>query len=170
MQTSGQVRINGETYGSTGDSWMDHEFSTSALAANQVGWDWFSIQLDNNTELMLFQLRNADGSVDGFSTAAVIGPDGVVRRYEPGQFTIEVLDTWRSPVSGGVYPARWQIEIPAEALALTLTPLVADQEMDLRYRYWEGAVAIGGTVAGAAVTGKGYVELTGYAQSLAGEF
>lgn len=170
LQTTGKLELNGETFDLHGNSWMDHEYSTSALSANQVGWDWFSIQLDNNQELMLFQLRNADGSVDGFSTAALIQGDGSVTRFTPSEFSIKSLATWRSPNSGGEYPARWQIDIPAAGISLTLTPILADQELDLRYRYWEGAVDVQGTIGTQAVSGVGYVELTGYAQSMAGEF
>ena len=170
LQTTGKLELNGQTFELHGNSWMDHEYSTSALSANQVGWDWFSIQLDNNQELMLFQLRKADGSIDTFSTAALIQADGSITRFSAQDFKIQALATWHSPRSGGEYPARWQIDIPAAGIALTLTPVLADQEMDLRYRYWEGAVDIQGTVGSQVVAGVGYVELTGYAQSMAGEF
>ena len=87
-----------------GLSWMDHEWSTSALGAEQVGWDWFSIQLDDNTELMLFQLRRADGTVDAFSSGTLIAADGSTRQLGPGDFSIQSTGRWRSPRTGGEYP------------------------------------------------------------------
>ncbi len=147
----------------TGTAWMDQEYSTSALSEGQVGWDWFSIQLDDDTELMLFQIRRDDGSVDPFSSGTVIYPDGTTRHISLGDFTITVNDTWRSPHTGGVYPSDWTIDLPGEKLLLTLTPRLADQELQLSYNYWEGSVAIRGERDGQPVSGNGYVELTGYA-------
>lgn len=170
IAAEGQIEIGGQRYPVQGTSWMDHEFSTSALAPDQVGWDWFSIQLDDQTELMVFQIRKQDGTVDPFSSGAWIAADGTATALSNADFTIEVLAEWESPLSGGVYPARWRIRVPSLQLELTLSPLVADQEMDLSYRYWEGAVRIDGTRQGEPVAGYGYVELTGYAGSMAGEF
>jgi predicted secreted hydrolase len=149
---------------------MDHEYSTSALSPNQVGWDWFSIQLNNDHELMLFQLRQADGTIDSFSSGAVIAPDGSVQILAMDDFSLRVEDTWTSPQSGAVYPAGWEIAIPALQITLSLEPLVADQELDLRYTYWEGAVRVQGVFGNVTVGGYGYVELTGYAGSMGGEF
>ena len=105
MATTGTVTIGGNAFTVNGLSWMDHEWSTSALGAGQAGWDWFSIQLDDNTELMLFQLRRADGSADGFSSGTLIAADGSTRSLGPGDFSIEVTDHWRSPRTGAAYPA-----------------------------------------------------------------
>ncbi len=170
LETHGSIGLDQQNFEVQGLAWMDHEFSTSALAAYQVGWDWFSIQLDNNQELMLFQLRNADGSLDPFSSAAIIGPDGKTRLFARGEFTISVLSSWRSPLTQANYPASWQVEIPQAGVSLRITPVLADQELDLRYKYWEGAVDVSGTFAAQPVAGAGYVELTGYAGSMAGEF
>ena len=133
---------------------MDHEFSTSALGAEQVGWDWFSLQLDDNTELMVFQLRRADGSVDAFSSGTLIAADGASRTLGPDEFSITPTGEWRSPHTGGVYPNGWQIAVPSAQLDLTVTPYLDDQEMLLSYTYWEGAVQVEGTRAGAPVAGK----------------
>ena len=149
---------------------MDHEWSTSALGAEQTGWDWFSIQLDDNTELMLFRLRRADGSADGFSSGTLIAADGSTRTLGPGDFSIEVTDRWRSPRTGAAYPAGWTLSVPSADLRLSITPWLADQEMDLSYAYWEGAAKVDGTRNGQPVAGNGYVELTGYAGSMQGQF
>ncbi len=137
---------------------------------DQAGWDWFSIQLEDDTELMLFQLRRADGSVDGFSSGTLIAADGTTRMLTPGDFKLEVTDRWRSPRTAAEYPARWTLSVPSADLRLTLTPWLADQEMDVSYAYWEGAVKAEGTRNGQPVTGNGYAELTGYAGSMQGQF
>lgn len=170
LATQGTVTVGGKAFAVTGLSWMDHEWSTSALGAEQVGWDWFSIQLDDDTELMVFQLRRADGGVDAFSSGTLIAADGSTRQLGPGDFSIQPTDTWRSPATGAEYPAGWRLSVPIAGLDLTLVPWLADQEMDVSYAYWEGAVKIEGTASGQAVTGNGYVELTGYAGSMQGEF
>lgn len=170
LQAQGTLSVSGASYPVSGFSWMDHEYSTSALSQGQVGWDWFSIQLDNDSELMLFQIRRDDGSIDPFSSGAYIAPDGSTRQLSRQDFQIDVLDTWRSPITGAIYPSRWRIQIPALQLSLELTPHLADQELDLTYAYWEGAVSASGQIAGIDIFGDGYVELTGYTGSMAGEF
>jgi predicted secreted hydrolase len=119
---------------------------------------------------MVFQIRRADGSVDDFSSGTLILPDGDTRHLSKDAFQIEVLDTWTSPDTGAVYPAQWKISIPSEQLTIEVIPFIADQELNLTYNYWEGAVSIQGTHAGAQVQGSGYVEMTGYAGSMSGEF
>lgn len=170
IAAEGALTVRGRTFRVAGLAWMDHEFSTSALGPQQVGWDWFSLQLDDRTELMVFQLRRADGSVDAFSSGALIAADGATRTLGPQDFTIAAEGEWRSPHDGAVYPAAWSITVPSAGLRLEATPLLADQEMAVSYRYWEGAVRVTGTRAAQPLSGYGYVELTGYAQSMQGEF
>jgi predicted secreted hydrolase len=170
MDADGQVIVNGVTYAVDGLGWMDHEFSTSALGPEQVGWDWFSLQLDDGSELMAFQLRRADGQPDGFSSGSVVAPDGSSRTLGPGDFTITPTGEWRSPHTGGVYPAGWRIKVPSAGLDVNVTPVLADQENRLSFTYWEGAVDVAGTSNGQPVTGRGYVELTGYAGTMQGQF
>jgi predicted secreted hydrolase len=170
LASQGTVTVGNKTYSVSGLSWMDHEWSTSALGAEQVGWDWFSIQLDDGTELMAFQLRRADGSVDAFSSGTLIAADGSARSLGPNDFSITPTATWRSPRTGGAYPAAWALTVPSADLRLEITPWLADQEMQVSYTYWEGAVRVAGAAAGRPVTGNGYVELTGYARSMQGEF
>ena len=170
LATTGEIQVDGKTYTVQGSSWMDHEFSTSALSPGQVGWDWFSVQLNDGRQLMFYQMRRADGSVDPYSSGTLVNPDGSTRHLTLDDFHIQVEDTWKSPVSGGVYPSRWQVSLPGEDLVLNITPLVHDQELNLTYNYWEGAVRIDAISQSQPVQGYGYVELTGYAGSMSGEF
>jgi predicted secreted hydrolase len=141
---------------------MDREWSTSSLGRDQIGWDWFALQLSDRSEIMLYQLRKKDGTADPASSGTVVSPTADLRRLDRDGFSLTVLDRWQSPRSGAVYPAKWRLRIPAENLDLQITPLLADQELDVSFRYWEGAVAIAGTRGSAPVSGRGYVELTGY--------
>jgi len=170
LASSGTVRVSDATYQVSGWSWMDHEFSTSALAPDQVGWDWFSVQLDDGSELMVFQIRKADGSVDPFSSGTFIASGGSTRHLSHDEFEIRVSDTWRSSRSGATYPARWVVNVPRADIQLEIEPYLADQELNVSYAYWEGAVRVRGENAGRPVQGEGYVEMTGYASSMQGQF
>ena len=164
MKTTGSVTVNGEQWAVTGDSWMDHEWSTAALGPNAVGWDWFSIQLSDNRELMLFQIRNKDGSIEPVSSGTLVEADGTTRYLPRDQFKIDVPSTWTSNITRATYPARWSITVPSANIQIDLKPIVANQEMILSIVYWEGAVDISGQSNGKPVTGRGFVEMTGYAQ------
>ncbi len=168
--STGTIEVDGKQFAVNGTSWMDHEFSTTTLSADQVGWDWFSIQLDDGTEVMAYTIRRKDGSADDYSKGTVVYADGSTRPLNKADFQTQVTATWKSPHSGGVYPAGWTLTIPSEGLTLRIRPRLADQELNLSFVYWEGAVQIEGEKNGARVTGSGYVELTGYAQSFAGQF
>jgi predicted secreted hydrolase len=170
LRTTGFIQIPGESYRVSGLSWKDHEYSTSALSPGQVGWDWFSIQLDDGSELMVFQIRRADGSIDPFSSGTLVAPNGGVQALNRDEFTIQVADTWPSPNTGATYPARWTVSVPAMEITLNIEPYLRDQEMNVSYAYWEGAVGVTGVSGGQPVTGSGYVEMTGYAASMEGEF
>lgn len=166
LAVEGEVRDGDTTTPVTGLAWMDHEFMTNALQAEQVGWDWFGLMLKDGTNLMLFKLRRADGSTD--FAHGTIERAGSTRSLAPADFTIEPLSTWTSPRSNARYPSRWRVRIPDERIALELEPLVKDQETGEAGQsdgpiYWEGAVRDG---SGAAV---GYAELTGYAKPLEAE-
>jgi predicted secreted hydrolase len=154
----------------SGESWFDHEWSTSALGAGAVGWDWFSLQLGDGQELMYFQIRRDDGSLEPVSGGTLVASDGSVRRLAAADVRIDVLSEWRSPASGSTYPSTWRVRVPAAEIDLRVEPWIADQEMDVSFVYWEGAVRLAGSSQGRAVEGVGYVELTGYASSIAGQF
>jgi predicted secreted hydrolase len=151
--------------GVSGTAWMDHEWFTNQLAPNQAGWDWFSVQLDNDTELMLFQLRHLDGSVDPYSSGTYIDPNGHATHLSRGQFELRPLEFWTSPKTRARYPIRWRITIPSLKLMLECAAALRDQELISEDAagptYWEGAVSFSGTVAGV-----GYLELTGYTKPM----
>jgi predicted secreted hydrolase len=163
MPTEGTVRVGETSYQVTGLSWLDREWSTSALEGDIVGWDWFALHLDSGDDVMFYQLRRADGGPSPFTTGSITGPDGTVRTLSGDDVRLTPLDTWQSPRSGSVYPSRWRLEAPALDLSLELTPFIKDQELPTSVVYWEGAVQIAGTRAGAPIGGSGYVEMTGYA-------
>ena len=163
MPTSGTIRIGAETWEVRGLSWMDREWSTSALDRDQVGWDWFALQLSDGREVMVYQLRRRDGSVDPVSRGTLVRADGSTRSLAPEVLQIDVLGHWASPRDGTRYPSRWRFRVPSEQLDLEIAPYLADQELDVAVRYWEGAVRVRGIGSGVAVAGSGYVELTGYA-------
>ncbi|MDF0650379.1 MAG: lipocalin-like domain-containing protein [Nitrospira sp.] len=170
LATSGKLTIDGESFDVTGISWMDHEFGSADLGADQVGWDWFSIQLEDDTEFMLYRMRRKDGSSDLASSGTAVSPDGSTRHLELTDFQIESTGTWTSTESKATYPSRWRLTFRSLDLALDVTPLLADQELrtsrSSKVSYWEGAVAVTGTKQGRPIKGQGYVELTGYAERL----
>ncbi|WP_129670639.1 lipocalin-like domain-containing protein [Candidatus Chloroploca sp. Khr17] len=161
METNGTVRIGDAQYAVTGLSWMDHEWGTSALEDGAVGWDWFSLQLDDGREIMYAQVRTADAI--SYRLGSLVEADGTMRILDQAPVTLDVLDTWRSPRSGAVYPSGWQLTIPELALELTIQPALRDQELPVTIIYWEGAVDVQGSQGGQPLSGRGYVELTGYA-------
>jgi predicted secreted hydrolase len=165
MPARGTVRLAGETLAVEGLAWMDREWSTSALGKDLTGWDWFALQLDDGREMMVYQLRRRDGGVDRWSAGALIDARGGARPLARDDVQIEVLATWRSPQSGVTYPARWRLTEGARDLVVELTPRVADQELIVGPRYWEGAVSVQGHEGGRPVAGHGYVELVGYGET-----
>jgi predicted secreted hydrolase len=170
MAARGRVDSEGGSAAVLGEAWFDHEWSTSALGPLAVGWDWWSLQLADGRELMLFEIRRADGSREGASGATLVASDGSTRRLRSVDFEVAVLERWRSPHTRADYPARWRIRVPSEQLELDATPVLPDQEMRTSFVYWEGAVSLTGTSRGRPVGGRGYVELTGYARSMQGVF
>lgn len=169
LETEGTLTIGQKAYAVSGSSWMDREISTSALSEGQVGWDWFALQLDDGSELMVYIIRDRKGEASVYSSGMFVDADGTATALAYDNFEIRPEGVWRSPHSGGEYPARWHVSVPALALDLTVTPLVADQELNLSVTYWEGAVQVAGERAGKPLSGYGYVELTGYADSLEGD-
>jgi predicted secreted hydrolase len=162
LQTEGFLQIGAQQFAVTGLSWLDREWSSSALSADQAGWDWFALQLDDGSELMLYQLRRLDGSRDPRSAGTWISRSGDSHHLDAGEFTIETTQFWDSPL-GGRYPSGWQVSVPGLDLQLDVQPVIDDQELGGIVAYWEGAVDVGGKRNGALLGGRGYVELTGYA-------
>jgi predicted secreted hydrolase len=168
MKTSGTITVKSEQWTVSGESWMDHEWSTAVLGENAIGWDWFSIQLSDNRELMLFQIRQKDGSIEPLSSGTLIEPDGTTRHLTREEFKIDVLSAWTSNQTRATYPARWNVAVPSAGIQLELRPIVADQEMNVSIIYWEGAVDVSGQSNSRTVMGRGFVEMTGYAGQSAG--
>ncbi len=162
IDSQGNLQINNKTIPVAGSSWMDREWSTSALAKDQQGWDWFALQLSDSSEVMFYQFRRKDQAPDLNSSGAFISPDGSKLHLSRNDVVISVLDNWQSPHSKAVYPSKWHLSIPRQKIELDIVPIVNDQELNVSFRYWEGAVKITGSKAGREIRGKGYVELTGY--------
>jgi predicted secreted hydrolase len=161
ISTKGRIQIGNRTYAVTGISWFDREISTMPLGENKSGWDWFSIQLNDSREIMLYLIRNADGSIDPYSSGTFVYKDGTYRNLTRDDFLVTPMSYYRSEKTGIQYPARWSVAIPSEDIRIIITPLLQDQEI-LAYRttynvYWEGSCKVEGTSHGRA-----YVELTGY--------
>ena len=159
LQTEGILTVRGEQLEVQGSSWFDHEWGSSVLPSGAAGWDWFGLQFDDGRELMLYQVRAGQDLLIGGGT--LVEQDGRTVWLSAADFEIETLGTWGSRLSDSEYPAGWRIVLPNEDLELELRPLLADQENRLSIVYWEGAVDVLGTVSG-----RGYVELTGYQASL----
>ena len=169
LDTAGTLTVSGQSFTVSGLSWMDHEFSTSALDATATGWDWFSLQLADKRELMLYRVRRSDGSDETTNSGTLVNADGTSEHLTLNQYSIEALATWQSPFTNATYPARWKVTVrPASGapIVLTVTPLLADQELRAAAVYWEGASQFSGDQGGTPVSGYGYVELTGYNQTL----
>jgi len=162
LPTEGTVRLGEQSFAVRGESWLDREWSTSALGPDQTGWDWFALQLDDGRELMFYRLRRKDGGADPFSKGMVVAPDGQARPLHGNEVELQARGEWISPHTGDRYPAGWRLRLPGENLELTVTPTVADQEMRLTVRYWEGAVAVDGRAGDQKVGGRGYLEMTRY--------
>ena len=167
LRAEGVVEIDGTKYPVSGMAWKDHEFSTSVLDDNQIGWDWFSLQFEDGSALMLFQLRERAGGISDASSGTYISPGGAPQPFQKTDFAIQVLEEWRSPHTKGLYPSAWKIHLHEPACELEVHPWMADQEIHFpAVTYWEGAVHVEGTCKGNPVRGNGYVELTGYAGKL----
>jgi predicted secreted hydrolase len=167
MPTRGTITIDGQSLAVTGTSWMDHEFGTSMLEAQQLGWDWFGLHLDDGRSLMLYRFRRADGRDDSHNQATLVEADGRSRTLSLAGAAIRPERFWHSVASGARYPVAWRLELPREQMTLSVTASVDDQELRATeaagLTYWEGAANVAGTAAGRPMTGRGYVEMTGYA-------
>ena len=168
LETSGAVTVQGERMEVRGTAWMDHEFSSVLLEEDITGWDWFSLQLDDHTELMLYLLRLEKGGFSPASSGTLVKHSGEAIYLSHEDFVIEVLDQWKSPHSGASYPSRWRVIVKPLQIELAVIPSLADQELitqrTTRVTYWEGSVSVLGRSGPKPVKGAGYVEMTGYAK------
>ena len=162
MATTGTITLpDGDAVPVEGLTWMDREWSTSALEDDQVGWDWFALHLDDGRDLMMYQLRVREGSdSEPFRKSSIISASGVKTELDPTELTMEPLDRWTSS-SGTDYPVRWRLRVPSQNLDLVVSAMMPDQEFEATVRYWEGAVNVRGVA-----TGVGFLEMTGYADAM----
>jgi predicted secreted hydrolase len=163
LAAEGDIELDGRQHPVNGLVWLDREWSTSALGEDQAGWDWFSLQLSDGTDLMFYRLRKKDGSADPYSAGSLLRRDGTQIALAADDVQLEELDHWQSP-KGGRYPISWRLRIPGQAIELEVRPVLESQELDLYVRYWEGAVDVSGSRAGQPLKGRGYLEMTGYAE------
>jgi predicted secreted hydrolase len=167
LGTRGRLVLGKDTLAVGGLSWMDHEFGSDHLKNTHAGWDWFSVQLSDGRDLMLYRLRLKDGGLEPLSSGTLVDSSGKAKHIRYNEFDTGPTGEWVSPRTGGHYPSGWIVRLPGLGLELHLTPTVLDQELVARsmggLAYWEGSVSVTGTSAGKPVTGQGYVELTGYA-------
>jgi predicted secreted hydrolase len=169
MPTSGTLTLGGSSVQVRGLSWMDHEFGTSVLEQGQTGWNWFALQLDDGTDVMLYEFRRTDGQRDRHSSGTLVDKVGRPRRLDMKEFVLDPGTYWKSARSGAAYPISWRITIPNQALDLRVRAAFPQQELVTERSgviYWEGAVIVEGTRGGQPVQGRGYLEMTGYAGTL----
>jgi predicted secreted hydrolase len=163
IRAQGVLTRRGQPVEVAGLAWLDREWGSGPLGVEQQRWDWFALQMQDGSALMFYSLRKRDGSRDANSSGTWIAPDGAAHALKYSDVQIEPLEFWSSP-RGGRYPARWKLTVPSLALSLDIRPVLPNQELNTRPRYWEGAVNIEGKRAEETVRGRGYVELVGYAR------
>jgi predicted secreted hydrolase len=165
--SEGVFRMGQQEFAVSGLSWFDHEWATNQLTANQIGWNWFSLQLDDGSELMLIQFRTKDGTPDPNASGTFVDANGVATPLANTDFTIEPGETWSSPQTGAHYPIAWRITVPSLSILLDIRAALNDQELHLKpIVYWEGSIRAQGIAGGKSVKGVGYLEMTGYAGTL----
>ncbi len=162
LRASGRLRLDGQWRPAAGRAWLDREWSTSALAADQTGWDWFALQLDDGRDVMLYRLRRRDNGTDPASYAVVVDRQGKAHKMGPEGFDLEAKGFWSDPEYGARYPIAWRLRLPEHGIDARVEARVADQLVDLGFRYWEGSVRVEPAGAETGVSGMGYLEMTGY--------
>ena len=164
LETTGEFLVDGKSHPFRGESWFDHEWATSQLAPDQIGWNWLCVEFDDGTELMLYQMRLRNGGIDSVSNGTLVAANGATTFLPSRAFAMTPVRRWKSKATGGDYPVEWRIEIPEREFSFSVKPVLDDQELALnQLTYWEGAIDISGTRAGRSIGGRGYLELTGYA-------
>jgi predicted secreted hydrolase len=176
LKTAGILKVPGRTnqVSVKGTSWFDQEFGSNQLSKDQAGWDWFSLHLKDGRDLMIYFLRRKDGTLEAQSSGTLVEPGGKSRHLALPEIKVAVRSYWKSKKSGGIYPASWNIIVPSAAIDVTISPIIANQELantiSSGITYWEGAVDGKGVSNGKAVNVEGYVEMTGYAGVMGGLF
>jgi predicted secreted hydrolase len=167
LQTTGEFFANGKSHPFRGESWFDHEWATGQLAEDQAGWDWICLQWEDGTELMLYQMRLKNGEADSSSSGTLIAADGTATHLRSTDFRMAPIAFWKSKTSGAQYPIGWRVTLPGRQTEFVIRAALENQELALGpITYWEGAIDASGMREGKAITGRGYLELTGYAGPL----
>ena len=162
LAATGTVRIGEQHHPVEGSAWLDREWTSSLLGPEQVGWDWFAIQLEDGTDLMAYRMRLRNGDDDPTAHGSLTDPSGSSRTLAATDYQLTDVAFWESPESRITYPAGWTLTLPTEGLELTLEVPVSNCEIGDSYRYWEGPIQVHGTRSGLPVRGVGYAELVGY--------
>jgi predicted secreted hydrolase len=169
MEAEGDLTIRGVTERFRGTAWMDREFGTWKTTQGQKGWDWFSLQFEDETELMVYHIRDAEGRPSTFSSGTFVDAEGRGTHLAREDFELEPTGEWRSPHTGATYPSGWRLRVQRIGVDVTVTPILKDQELDTRGTtmivYWEGACEVEGRRGEADAKGRAYVELVGYDRS-----
>ena len=169
LQTAGRVKLGNDEFSVTGTSWFDHEWATNQLSKDQVGWDWFSLQFEDGSEAMLFQLCLKEGGRDIHSGGTFVNAQGQITAIGNDDFSLEPVRWWVSPATKARYPLEWNLTVPKLGIAVRIHAAMDNQELLLSpVSYWEGAIRVDGQLGNAAVRGKGYLEMTGYAGAMVG--
>ncbi|MFY9550838.1 MAG: lipocalin-like domain-containing protein [Thermoanaerobaculia bacterium] len=167
LVVSGSLTRGGKREALSGAAWFDHEWGPGALPEGAAGWDWFALQMDDGSELMLYRMRLKNGTASPFSGGTYVPASGPPRPIAWREVRLSPVSTWTSPRSKAVYPAVWSLSVAPIGLEATITPLLADQELSTSrstgVTYWEGACRIAGSKNGRPAGGRAYVEMTGYA-------
>jgi predicted secreted hydrolase len=170
LKSEGTLVRGGKNISVSGASWMDHEWFTEKQDPSLQGWDWFAIQLDNEEEIMLYRLRLNSGAVSPYSSGTFVDAKGNARHLSSADFTLTPGGNWRSPNSKATYPLAWHLEVPSLGLKLDEKTELRQQELytpsSVSPGYWEGAVSYAGEEQGKVITGRGYLEMTGYLEPL----
>jgi len=167
LETTGEIFRNGATHPFRGESWFDHEWSSSQLGKGEVGWDWICLQWEDGAALMLYRMRLENGGQDPSSSGTWIAPDGTTTHLRASDFQMTATATWKSKAGGAPYPIGWKITLPGQRAEFTVRAAVEDQELKLGpITYWEGAIDAVGMRDSKAIKGTGYLELTGYSGTL----
>ena len=167
LETTGDLTVGGKVHAVRGETWFDREWSSSQLGRGQLGWDWVSLQWDDGSALMLYQMRLENGAVDPASSGTWIAADGTATHLGAADFQMTATAVWKSGATGARYPVGWRVALPGRAAEFTIKAALDDQELKLGpITYWEGAIDASGSRDGRLLKGRGYLELTGYTGKL----
>jgi predicted secreted hydrolase len=169
LSAVGDLLLGTQRFTVRGSSWFDQEWGSNQLISKQVGWNWFSLQFDDGSELMLYQMRLKKGGIDATSSGTFVAADGATRHLQLNDYALTPRRWWTSKATGARYPVAWELGIPSLDLNAEITTPLDNQELEIApIAYWEGMIDANGTKAGRLLRGEGYLEMTGYAGALVG--